>query len=109
MRQLKCRQQWQLNNEFVSNHSNYEPSAGTIIFFDWDGDGTIDYVGIVEKCENGVVYTVEGNSGDACKKQQYPVGGGSIYGYGVPKYKILKFIKIPLRNVLLVTLRNEVK
>lgn len=65
---------------------NYEPSAGTIIFFDWDGDGTIDHVGIVEKCENGVVYTVEGNSGDACKQQQYPVGGGSIYGYGVPAY-----------------------
>lgn len=65
---------------------NYEPSAGTIIFFDWDGDGTIDHVGIVEKCENGIVYTVEGNSGDACKQQQYPVGGGSIYGYGVPKY-----------------------
>lgn len=65
---------------------DYEPQAGTIIFFDWDGNGTIDHVGIVEKCENGVVYTVEGNSGDACKQQSYPVGSGSIYGYGVPKY-----------------------
>ena len=43
---------------------NYEPQAG-IIFFDWEGDGETDHVGIVEKCENGVVYTVEGNSGDA--------------------------------------------
>ena len=34
-----------------------------IIFFDWEGDGTTDHVGIVEKCENGTVYTVEGNSG----------------------------------------------
>lgn len=42
---------------------NYEPQAGDIIFFDWDGDGTIDHVGITEKCENGTVYTVEGNSG----------------------------------------------
>ena len=65
---------------------NYEPSAGDIIFFDWDGDGTIDHVGIVEKCENGIVYTVEGNSGDACKQNQYSVGSSSIYGYGVPKY-----------------------
>lgn len=65
---------------------NYEPSAGDIIFFDWDGDGTIDHVGIVESCENGTVYTVEGNSGDACKQNQYSVGSSSIYGYGVPKY-----------------------
>jgi len=43
-------------------------------------------VGIVERCENGTVYTVEGNSGDACKQQSYPVGSGSIYGYGVPNY-----------------------
>ena len=64
----------------------YEPQAGDIIFFDWGNNGSIDHVGIVEKCENGVVYTVEGNSGDACKQQSYPVGSSSIYGYGCPKY-----------------------
>ena len=65
---------------------NYEPQAGDIIFFDWGNDGSIDHVGIVEKCENGTVYTVEGNSGDACRQQSYPVGSSSIYGYGVPQY-----------------------
>ena len=65
---------------------NYEPQAGDIIFFDWEGDGETDHVGIVEKCENGVVYTVEGNSGDACRQKQYTVGSSSIYGYGVPAY-----------------------
>ena len=65
---------------------NYEPQAGDIIFFDWGNDGSIDHVGIVEKCENGTVYTVEGNSGDACRQQSYPVGSSSIYGYGCPKY-----------------------
>ena len=65
---------------------NYEPQAGDIIFFDWEGDGETDHVGIVEKCENGVVYTVEGNSGDACRQNQYTVGSSSIYGYGVPAY-----------------------
>jgi len=53
---------------------------------DTESDGSIDHVGIVEKCENGTVYTVEGNSGDACKQQSYPVGSGSIYGYGCPNY-----------------------
>jgi len=65
---------------------NYEPTAGNIIFFDWDSDGIIDHVGIVERCENGIVYTVEGNSGDACKQNQYGVGSSSIYGYGLPAY-----------------------
>ena len=75
---FKGKRQWQ--------DKNYEPQAGDLIFFDWGSDGSIDHVGIVEKCENGTVYTVEGNSGDACKQQSYPVGSGSIYGYGVPKY-----------------------
>ena len=65
---------------------NYEPQAGDIIFFDWEGDGETDHVGIVEKCENGIVYTVEGNSGDACRQKQYSVGSSVIYGYGIPAY-----------------------
>ena len=65
---------------------NYEPAPGTIIFFDWEGDGETDHTGIVQKCENGIVYTVEGNSGDACRQRQYTVGSSSIYGYGVPAY-----------------------
>ena len=65
---------------------DYEPQAGDIIFFDWEGDGETDHVGIVEKCENSVVFTVEGNSGDACRQNQYTVGSSSIYGYGCPAY-----------------------
>lgn len=65
---------------------SYEPSAGDLIFFDWDSDGSPDHVGIVEKCENSIVYTVEGNSGDACKQHQYAVGSSSVYGYGMPAY-----------------------
>ena len=69
-----------------SQDSTYEPKVGDIIFFDWEGDGTTDNVGIVEKCENGTVYTVECNSGDACKQRQYTVGSSNIYGYGIPAY-----------------------
>ncbi len=65
---------------------SFEPSAGHIIFFDWEGDGETDHVGIVEKCENGIVYTVEGNSGDTCRQKQYSVGSSVIYGYGIPAY-----------------------
>ena len=68
------------------------PTSGAIIFFDWvedDGtqDGSSDHVGIVEKVENGRVYTIEGNSGDACQQNSYPIGYFEILGYGTPKYE----------------------
>jgi len=46
-------------------------------------DGRADHTGIVEKVENGVIYTVEGNSGDICRENAYPVGWYQILGYGV--------------------------
>ena len=59
------------------------PTAGMIIFFDWDHDGNSDHVGIVEKCEGGRVYTVEGNSSDQVRQRNYAVDYASIMGYGV--------------------------
>ena len=75
---FKDRGQWQ--------EVGFTPEAGQIIFFDWEGDGETDHVGIVERCENGIVYTVEGNSGDACRQNSYPVGYYEILGYGCPRY-----------------------
>ena len=46
-------------------------------------DGSSDHVGIVE---NGRVYTIEGNSGDSCRQNSYPIGYYEIYGYGTPAY-----------------------
>ena len=65
---------------------SFEPSAGHIIFFDWEGDGVTDHVGLVERVENGTVYTVEGNSGDSVRQNSYPIGSSVIYGYGIPAY-----------------------
>ena len=80
---FRSREQWADNT--------VEPAPGMIVFFDWNDpngasgpqDGEADHVGIVEKCENGIVYTIEGNSGDACRQNQYPVGYYEILGYGI--------------------------
>lgn len=73
--------------------NSYEPRPGDIIYFDWNNkggsgpqDGLADHVGIVEKVENGIVYTVEGNSGDSCRENRYAIGHYEIYGYGTPAY-----------------------
>ena len=79
---FKDRDQW-IGNSF-------EPSPGMIIFFDWDDedgqDGNADHVGIVEKVENGRVYTIEGNTSDSCRQRSYLIGYYQILGYGIPNY-----------------------
>lgn len=67
-----------------------EPAPGMIIFFDWNDengqDGLSDHTGIVEKVENGRVYTIEGNSGDSVRQNSYPVGHYEVLGYGCPDF-----------------------
>ena len=65
---------------------DYSPRPGDIIFFDFEPDGTLDHVGIVELCDGKTVTTIEGNSRNACRRLTYVAGSGSIAGYGVPKY-----------------------
>ena len=71
---FRSRGQWQDRNSI--------PASGTIIYFDWGGDGVADHVGIVESCDGSTVYTIEGNTNNACKQLSYAVGDRRILGYG---------------------------
>ncbi|EKK5271595.1 CHAP domain-containing protein [Enterococcus faecalis] len=74
-------------NNFKTNNQwqdrGVEPKSGAIVFFDWDGDGVSDHVGIVEKFENNTVHTIEGNSGDIIAKRNYEMNTPYILGYGI--------------------------
>ena len=72
------RNQWQ--------YMDYEPSPGDLIFYDWEGDGLADHVGIVERVEDGVIYSIEGNAGDLCIENSHPLGAAPVYGFGLPAY-----------------------
>ena len=60
-------------------------------FFDWEGDGESNHVGIVERYEGGIVYTVEGNTSTRVNgenvrgvwQHQYPISAQSTLGYGL--------------------------
>ena len=71
---FRSRGQWQDRNSI--------PAPGSIIYFDWGGDGVADHVGIVESCDGSTVYTIEGNANNACKQLSYAVGDRRILGYG---------------------------
>lgn len=66
----------------------YIPSPGDFIYFDWDRpgegqNGRPDHVGIIEKIENGNIYTIEGNSGDRVSANTWSVGHYEIFGFGI--------------------------
>ena len=63
------------------DYANIAP--GDAIFFDWDLDGSADHMGIVVGTDGSRVYTVEGNSGDACKIKSYSLTYECIKGYGL--------------------------
>ena len=72
---------------------NSTPKAGDIITFNWDqnsqqNDGWADHIGIVEKVENGIIYTIEGNStNNQVQRKTYRIGHGNIRGFASPLYK----------------------
>lgn len=71
------------------------PEPGDYIFYNWDkssqpNDGSADHVGIVERVNNNVITTIEGNYGDSVKRRILIVGAGNIRGYGRPAYWTLK-------------------
>lgn len=66
--------------------AGYSPKPGDVIFFDWDHDRVLDHVGLVESCDGKTVTTIEGNSGNACRRLTYRRGAACITGYGIPAY-----------------------
>ena len=66
-----------------ANRGYSDIAPGDAIFFDWDNSGNADHVGIVIGTDGTNVYTVEGNTGNACKIKNYPLNSSVIRGYGL--------------------------
>lgn len=61
----------------------YDPQPGDIIFFEEDGDGLADHVGIVSDVTDGSVTVIEGNCNKQVMRKTYSRSDGRITGYGV--------------------------
>lgn len=60
------------------------PKPGDQIFF--GNSGNYQHTGLVEKVEEGKVYTIEGNSHNKVERRSYALTDSYILGYGRPKY-----------------------
>lgn len=89
------------NAFFLKNEK--EPLPGDQIFFSKNGlYSGVYHTGIVRKVENGIVFTIEGNTsngsevdpnGGAVCEKSYALTNSRIYGYGRPPYDSDKIIE----------------
>lgn len=62
-----------------------KPTAGDLIFFDWDRGTDPEHVGVVLSVDTtkNIVFTIEGNSAGRVTVRTYPLTDPRIIGYGV--------------------------
>ena len=67
---------------FYEAPGEYQPQPGDLVFFRYpESESGCDHVGIVEKAENGNVYTIEGNITHAVVQNSYAQNDPVIVGY----------------------------
>lgn len=77
---------WKKMGRWV-NKNTYVPKTGDIVYYDFNGDGVSDHVGIVVSVSNGIMKVVEGNYSDSVKCRTIAVNANTIIGFGCPKFK----------------------
>ncbi len=62
----------------------YEPKAGDIVFYDWNGDKCSDHVGIVCEVQGRALKIIEGNISNAVGYRSIDADYPHIIGYATP-------------------------
>lgn len=62
------------------------PRPGDLVFYDWDGDGSPDHVGLVAEVEGDRLRVVEGNYADKVGLRRIRAEAPGVLGYGKPDY-----------------------
>ncbi len=72
---------------YYARSTGYTPLPGDIVMFQ-NGDNVANHVGFVVGVQNGILYTVEGNSGNVVGMHSYALTDDYILGYCVPAYTV---------------------
>jgi hypothetical protein len=63
---------------------SYDPKPGDLVMIDWGGGSSVDHVAVVEKVENGKVYTIAGNENKRVDSSSYALGDSKMMGFISP-------------------------
>lgn len=75
---------------YSSGSTKYTPKPGDLVIFSWDSDWNgvassdapgHDHIGIVQKADNGTLYTIEGNSGNAVREKTYSLDSCQVSAF----------------------------
>ena len=69
--------------EAFTEEGEFLPVSGDLIFFDNNGNGLSDHVGLVASVEDGLLHTIEGNVGNSVRRLKYELTNPVILGYGL--------------------------
>lgn len=69
--------------ESITKEGEYLFAGGDPVFFDYNGDGIADHVGLVAYVEDGFLHTIEGNKGNSVCRQKYELTNPILLGYGL--------------------------
>lgn len=89
---FECGCQEMFDHFSETKDKGWTPSPESVIFYDWNGDGHCEHVGIVESCDGQLITVIEGNHNDSVAYRRIEVGNTSIYGYGVIKMNVKETI-----------------
>ena len=78
---------------------NYIPQKGDIVVFDYNHNRTSDHIGLVERVENGRLYTIEGNKDNMVKRCEYNLSSNEIRAYLTPEYKVINTAIKPVSEI----------
>lgn len=72
--------QWaKKHNKYHNDISKVQPND--LIIYDWDGNGTLDHVGIIGRVADGKIYVIEGNIKDTVGYRTVSVDSKSVVGF----------------------------
>lgn len=69
--------------DFYRPAEEYRPVKGDLIFFDWDDDDEAEHIGIVREVGEETLVTIEGNSANCVRCNEYKLDDERIQGYGI--------------------------
>lgn len=91
-------------------HGQYRrvsPKVNDIVFYDWNGNGNIDHVGIVKEVLSNSIIVIEGNKSDMVGVRTISKNSKSIAGYATVPHETTKE-KNDTKNKSLETVAKEV-
>lgn len=74
-------QKWAREAGRYRTASQHVPQPGDVAFYDWEGDGAVDHINIVESVQDGHMVTIGGNESDSVRRHVRDMRSSTIVGF----------------------------